>query len=454
MLPTPLNVLYVEDEPDAVELLELELGRSGFVPSGNRVQSQKEFVAHLHPKLDIILSDFSMPGFTGLDALRLLKESRISVPFIFVSGTIGEEIAVAAMKEGAADYLIKDRLGRLGSAVKQAIERFRLKEEKLAIEQTAVRLAAIVESSADAIIAINQDGIIVSWNTAAERLFQYPAAEIVGKDISLLIPPVRRLTDIPEDHMDIAQSLRKGEHVEAYETVRARKDGRRVDISVSISPVRSSTGVIVGASFIAQDIGRRKRAERFLAAEQAVSHILTQSGSLEEASASLLQALAQAMRWEVAVLWKVDSGANVLRRLHTYCAAWTEPDFVASLDQRMVLEPDMGLAGRAWTSGEPFWKSDPDHASGGEAQRPRRRGAVSIPMRHGSRLVGAVEFYSPDFREPDAQMLAALENITSQICQFAERRRSEATLIESHFLQKPFSPENLALKVRETLNAS
>ena len=328
MLATPLRVLYVEDEPDAVELLEFELGRAGFLPSGERVQSRKEFLDHLDPRLDIILSDYTMPGFTGLDALRLLKESRISIPFIFVSGTIGEDLAVLAMQEGAADYLIKDRLARLGSAVKQAIERFRLKEEKLAIEQTAVRLAAIVESSADAIIAINQDSVIVSWNSAAERLYGYPAAEIIGKDVSILIPSVRRQSDITEAHEDMARRLRNGEQVEAYETVRVRKDGRRVDISVSISPVRDPACVVVGASFIAQDIGPRKRAERLLAAEQAVSHILTKSASLEEASPSLLQALAEAMRWEVAVLWKVDSGANVLRRVHTYCAAWAEADFV------------------------------------------------------------------------------------------------------------------------------
>ena len=391
------------------------------------MQCREEFLAHLHPKLDIILSDFTMPGFTGLDALRLLKQSKLSVPFIFVSGTIGEELAVAAMQEGASDYLIKDRLARLGSAVKQAIERLRLKEEKLAIEQTAVRLAAIVESSADAIIAIDQKGAIVSWNTAAERLYGYPAAEIVGQDIAILIPAVRRQSDTPEDHEEMAQRLRNGEQIEAYETVRVRKNGRRVNISVTISPVRDGAGVVVGASFIAQDIGPRKRGERFLAAEQAVTHILTQSGTLEEAGPNLLQALAEAMRWEVAMLWKVDDEANVIRRVCTWQAAWADANFVATLDQRTVLEPDTGLAGRAWSHHEPVWESTPPPASDGTA-RGETAGAVSIPMQHGSQTVGAIEFYSPDIRQPDAQMLAALENITSQIGQFSERRRGESAL--------------------------
>src|ERR1700676_3133656 len=119
--PIPLRVLYVEDEPDAVELLAHELQRSGYAPSGRRVDTREDFLAHLDPKLDLILSDFTMPGFNGLEALRLMKERKLDLPFIFASGTIGEDVAVAAMHEGADDYVIKDRLARLGPAVKQAL---------------------------------------------------------------------------------------------------------------------------------------------------------------------------------------------------------------------------------------------------------------------------------------------------------------------------------------------
>jgi PAS domain S-box-containing protein len=116
------------------------------------------------------------------------------------------------------------------------------------------RLAAIVESSDDAIISIDMEGIITSWNRGAERLYGYGAAEVVGRPVAVLIP---------EDHIDdspaIMQRLRRGERVEHYETVRLARDGRRIDVSLTVSPVRNAEGRIVGASKIARDISERKR---------------------------------------------------------------------------------------------------------------------------------------------------------------------------------------------------
>jgi PAS domain S-box-containing protein len=124
-------------------------------------------------------------------------------------------------------------------------------------------LSAIVESSDDAIISKNLDGIIVSWNKGAERLYGYTAEEIVGRPLSLLVPP-----DHPDELPAIMERLRRGEHIEHYETVRLRKAGSRVDVSLTISPVKGPDGTIIGASKIARDITARKQAEqttRFLA---------------------------------------------------------------------------------------------------------------------------------------------------------------------------------------------
>lgn len=118
------------------------------------------------------------------------------------------------------------------------------------------RLAAIVESSDDAIISKNLDGVISSWNTGAERLFGYTPDEVVGKPITLLIPE-NRLDEEP----DILARLRKGERVEHFETVRRCKDGSLVDISLTVSPIRNDHGDVIGASKIARDITGRKAAE-------------------------------------------------------------------------------------------------------------------------------------------------------------------------------------------------
>jgi PAS domain S-box-containing protein len=126
---------------------------------------------------------------------------------------------------------------------------------KLADEVQA-RLAAIVDSSDDAIVSKTLDGVITSWNRGAEAIFGYTASEAVGRHISFIIPEERR----PEEEGVLAR-LRRGEKVDHFETVRRAKDGRRIDISLTVSPIRAADGRIVGASKVARDIGDRKRVE-------------------------------------------------------------------------------------------------------------------------------------------------------------------------------------------------
>jgi len=117
-------------------------------------------------------------------------------------------------------------------------------------------LAAIVESSDDAIVSKSLNGIITSWNKGAERIFGYRSEEIVGKPIIVLIPPERHA-----EEPTILERIRRGERVDHYETVRQRKQGELIDISLTVSPIKSSEGTIIGASKIARDITERKRRE-------------------------------------------------------------------------------------------------------------------------------------------------------------------------------------------------
>jgi PAS domain S-box-containing protein len=124
-------------------------------------------------------------------------------------------------------------------------------------EEEHYRFEAIVESSNDAIVGKTLDGVITSWNQAAERLFGYSAGEAIGKHITLIIPP-----ELYQEEADIISKLRRGEPIRHYETVRVRKDGSRVDLSLSISPIKNRWGKIIGASKIARDITEQKELER------------------------------------------------------------------------------------------------------------------------------------------------------------------------------------------------
>jgi PAS domain S-box-containing protein len=127
------------------------------------------------------------------------------------------------------------------------------------LEAQAVRLAAIVESSDDAIVSKDLTGVVQSWNRAAERIFGYTEEEMVGRSIALLVPPER-----PNEEPEILARIVRGERMDHFETIRVRKDGRRIEVSVTISPVRDSTGQIIGASKIARDISVQKALEQEL----------------------------------------------------------------------------------------------------------------------------------------------------------------------------------------------
>lgn len=140
--------------------------------------------------------------------------------------------------------------------------------ERNCAEDANLRLAAIVESSNDPIISKNLDGMITSWNAAATRMFGYSAEEAIGRSILMLIPP-----ELHEEEGRVLARLRAGERIEHFETQRVRKDGERIEVSLTISPVKNSSGVVIGASKIARDITQRKLAEEALRTSEKIASV-------------------------------------------------------------------------------------------------------------------------------------------------------------------------------------
>jgi PAS domain S-box-containing protein len=143
-MPTPLRVLIAEDRPADAELMVYELSRSGFQPDWKRVESEEQYLAELQTVPDVILADNTLPQFNAPQALELLKKSNLDIPLIVVTGSISEEVAVERIKQGAADYILKDRMTRLGEAVKRALEDKKIRDQKrLAEEETQRNLERI-----------------------------------------------------------------------------------------------------------------------------------------------------------------------------------------------------------------------------------------------------------------------------------------------------------------------
>jgi len=152
-----LNLLILEDNSTDAELLLIELRRGGYMPDYQIVDNEKDFVAHLKPDLDLILSDYNLPQFNGLQALQLRNESGYDIPFIIVSGAIGERLAVECMREGADDYLMKDRLGRLGAAVDNAIRNKKSRDEQ---KQAQQEIELLLDLSRQAGTETNLDNLL------------------------------------------------------------------------------------------------------------------------------------------------------------------------------------------------------------------------------------------------------------------------------------------------------
>lgn len=209
---------------------------------------------------DLILLDVMMPGMDGYEVCGSLKADARTreIPIIFVTAKNDAESESRALAAGAVDFIHKPVNRDVVRA--RVLMHLELRARERALREAnaeLARYAAIVECSEDAIVSENLDGTVASWNPGAERMFGYSEAEALGRDRRLLIPE-----ELEDERRDFPERIDVDRPVRHFETVRVRKDGARIDVSLAISPLRDEAGNVAGVSTIARDITARKRAER------------------------------------------------------------------------------------------------------------------------------------------------------------------------------------------------
>jgi nitrogen-specific signal transduction histidine kinase/DNA-binding NarL/FixJ family response regulator len=254
--------LFVEDNPDDADLLLAELRRAGFDPEWKRVQTEGDFLAEIKNSPDIVLSDYSMPNFGGLRAAKLLSESGRNIPFILISGTVGEEVAVEAMKHGATDYLLKDRIVRLGKAVTQALEQRQLHEERQQTQaellwKTAL-LEAQVDSALDAILVVNDCAKKILQNQRLYLLFKVPDHIIRDDDDAKLFKHIAQQIKDPEKFAERVTFLYAHPNEVGRDEIEMA-DGTILDRYSS--PVRDKEGKYYGRIWTFRDISESRKLE-------------------------------------------------------------------------------------------------------------------------------------------------------------------------------------------------
>lgn len=429
----PIRLLLVEDRASDVELILHELRRAGLDPNWERVEDEPSYRAKLSAGLDLILADFNLPQFDGLRALAILKESQLDIPFIIVSGSIGEKAAVDSMQGGASDYIFKNNLSRLGAAATRELEAADQRKAGLrAREESAARLGAIIRSALDAVVSMDQHGRILGWNPQAEVLFGWTADEAVGRVLAdTIIPPALRNAH----SAGLARYLATGESRvlnRRIEVTAMHRDSHEFPVELSIAPI-TLDGAHSFSAFI-REITDRRRAEKTTSAHLGVSRALAGSGSLDAVLENVLEAVCLNLGWDVGQVWVRDE-SGALRCRFRWTGPASEAIAFAAHSAAARFAPGEGLVGRMWADRQPVWLEDihqaPDALLVEAADRSWLRSAALAPLLAGSEVNGVVEFFSHQRQPEDPALVQLMSDLSRRMGELISRARAEAALRES-----------------------
>jgi PAS domain S-box-containing protein len=435
----PLRVLIVEDSENDALLLEIELQRAGYQPICERAETKAAMSAALaRQRWDLVIADYVMPRFNGLEALALVKANGLDLPFIIVSGHITDRTAVAAMKAGAHDYVMKDNLARLGPAVQRELREAegrrsrRMVDQKLQVEQ--VFRYAIENSVPAGIAAVDLDGRQTYVNPAFCKMIDWTPEDLLGARPPFVYWPPEEVESITKELEKLIQS-----HTPAtgLELKYCRRTGERISVLVQVTPLKDAFGNITGWVSSTSNISERKQAEARLAAEHAITRQLANAPSLELAAPGIVQALLESLEVDVGGLW-ILSGQDELLRLSAMNARDSSPElrFFIKASQQVRVKIGAGLPGKVWETRRAFWlpslTTEPWFLRTGPARAAGLLGGMGFPIQNDGQFFGVLEFFARKRIEQNEVLLNMMNAIGSEIGQFTQRRHAEEELRRTH----------------------
>jgi PAS domain S-box-containing protein len=278
-MKTALRILVIEDSEDDALLDIFQIKKGGYDIDYTRIETPEELKTALNEKVwDIVLSDYSMPHFNGLDALVILRESGIDIPFIIISGTIGEEVAVEAMKAGANDYIMKNKLQRLLPAVERELRDSKNRaEQKLlehkqklieeALRESEERYRLIAENTADTITVLDLNLNTIYVSPSIEKLRGYTVHEAMMQSLDQILPPAsyQKAMKVFNDQMDLESSKTADPSRSILlELEEFHKNGSIIQVEIAISVIRDNNLNPIQLLLVTRNITQRKQVEEEL----------------------------------------------------------------------------------------------------------------------------------------------------------------------------------------------
>jgi PAS domain S-box-containing protein len=266
-METMIHMLLLEDDAADAELVQATLAEAGLACRITRVQTRDEFETALrHGGTEIILADYRLPMYDGMSALGLAHVRCAEIPFIFVSGTMGEEAAIEALTRGATDYVLKHNLSRLAPAVQRALQEARNRRERRqaqeALKESEARYVDLYDNAPDMYVSVHaQTASIEKCNQTLADTLGYPKAEIIGRPVFEIYHP-----DCLDQAKTAFQEFLESGGIHDKELQLRKKDGSKLDVSLNVSAVRAGDGTIVSSRSTLRDITERRRNSKINAA--------------------------------------------------------------------------------------------------------------------------------------------------------------------------------------------
>jgi len=253
-----IKLLIIEDSEDDAELLVRKVTKSGYKIKYSRVESEKEMKSALQQEAwDLIISDYSLPNFTGLSAINLINQLNIDIPFIIVSGAIGEDIAVEAMKAGAHDYIMKGNLARLIPAIERELREAKIRNERKqaisALRESEQKYHTLFDQSPVGVFIVNKNLVISECNKRTTDIFLTPIEEMIGLDL-------KKIND--KSLISLIKMAFKGESFQQDIHYKATDGTDKIWLYCRVSPLRNSNNEVTDVMAVLEDITERKNAEQ------------------------------------------------------------------------------------------------------------------------------------------------------------------------------------------------